>query len=125
MSALWATLRTNSKIRVFLTGEKRQRLCGRLFERKGKNYLAIIKLVLHYALNAVILLILLRCILSWIPGLYNRFVQVVYKLTDPILVPVQKLIDKLMGGRPMMIDLSPIVVFFIIQFLIRPLLYML
>lgn len=87
--------------------------------------MAIIKLVLHYALNAVILPILLRCILSWIPGLYNRFVQVVYKLTDPILVPVQKLIDKLMGGRPMMIDLSPIVVFFIIQFLIRPLLYML
>ncbi len=83
--------------------------------------MAILKLALSYLLNAVILLIFLRCILSWIPGLQNRFVEVVYNLTEPILAPVRKLIHKLMGGRPMIIDLSPIVVFLIIEFLIVPL----
>ena len=87
--------------------------------------MTVIKTALNYLLNVVILLILVRCILSWVPGMYNRFVEFVYKLTDPILLPVQKLIDKIMGGRPMLIDLSPIVVYLIINYLIRPLIWML
>lgn len=85
----------------------------------------IVKMLLNYALSAAELLILLRCILSWIPGLHNRFVQIVYNLADPVLAPVQKLISKLMGGRSIMIDLSPIVVYLMIRFFIRPLIYML
>ncbi len=82
--------------------------------------MAIIKLALTYLANAVMLLIIIRCILSWIPGLQNRFVQIVYNLTEPLLAPVRKMIGKFTGGRPMVIDLSPIVVFLIIEILIVP-----
>lgn len=98
---------------------------GQGAERKGISLLGLIKLLLNYAINAVMLLVLIRCILSWIPGFYNRFVEVIYTLTDPILAPVQKLLSKFMGGRSMMIDLSPIVVFFLIEILIRPLIFIL
>lgn len=86
--------------------------------------MVIVKLALNYLLNFVILLIFVRCILSWIPGLYNKFVGFVYNLTDPLLLPVQKLIYKIMGGRSMQIDLSPIVVYLIIEYVIRPLIFM-
>lgn len=85
----------------------------------------ILKIALNYLLNIVEIVILIRCILSWIPDLNNRFVYIIYSITDPILQPVQKLISKIMGGRPIYIDLSPIVVFLIIQYLVRPIIYML
>ena len=85
----------------------------------------MIAIALNYLLDIVTLLVFIRCILSWIPGLYNRFVEVVYKLTDPILLPVQKLISSFMGGRSMMVDLSPIVVFLIIRYIIKPVIFML
>ena len=43
---------------------------------------------------------------------YNKFVEIIYKLTDPVLLPVQKLISRLMGGRPIVIDLSLLLYFF-------------
>ncbi len=83
----------------------------------------IIAIVINYLLDIVTLLVFIRCILSWIPGFYNRFVEVVYKLTDPILSPAQNLISKLMGGRSIMVDLSPIVVLFAIRYLIKPIIF--
>ena len=41
-------------------------------------------------------------------------------LTEPLLAPFRKMIGKFTGGRPMVIDLSPIVVFLIIEILIVP-----
>lgn len=87
--------------------------------------MVFVKLALSYLLDLVIWLVLIRCILSWIPNFYNKFVEIIYKLTDPVLLPVQKLINRLMGGRPIVIDLSPIVVFFLIQYVIKPVIYML
>lgn len=87
--------------------------------------MVFVKLALSYLLDLVIWLVLIRCILSWIPNFYNKFVEIIYKLTDPVLLPVQKLISRLMGGRPIVIDLSPIVVFFLIQYVIKPVIYML
>lgn len=87
--------------------------------------MVFVKLALSYLLDLVIWLVLIRCILSWIPNFYNKFVEIIYKLTDPVLLPVQKLISRFMGGRPIVIDLSPIVVFFLIQYVIKPVIYML
>ena len=81
----------------------------------------MVAIALNYLLDIIIWLVFIRCILSWIPDFYNKFVEIIYKLTDPVLLPVQKLISKLIGGRSMMVDLSPIVVFFIIRYLIKPL----
>lgn len=54
--------------------------------------------------------LLARALVSWIPNLdpYNPAVQVLYRLTEPVLEPIRKLIPPL-GG---MVDVSIIVAFF-------------
>ena len=62
--------------------------------------------------------ILIRVLLSWIPNLnpYHPAVQLLRQITDPILEPARRIIPPV-GG----LDISPIVVFLIIDFLLRPL----
>ena len=44
-------------------------------------------------LNVYIIIILIRVILSWIrPNPYNPFVQVIYKLTEPVLAPIRRIV---------------------------------
>lgn len=53
--------------------------------------------------------------MSWFsPSPYNPIVKVVYAVTEPVLAPVRRILPP-MGGM----DLSPIVVFFILMFLQR------
>ena len=63
--------------------------------------------------------LLARALMSWIPNLdpYNPVVQFLYRITEPVLEPVRRLIPPL-GG---MIDISIIVVFFAI-FILRQML---
>ena len=62
-------------------------------------------------LNVYIIIILIRVILSWVrPNPYNPFVQVIYKLTEPVLAPIRRIVPPI-GGT---IDISPIILFFII-----------
>ncbi len=58
------------------------------------------------------LLIMVRCILSFLP-VYNQFTQWVYKLTEPFLVPCRRLVDKLNLNLPL--DFSPIVLILILN----------
>lgn len=71
---------------------------------------ALIKL-----LDIVRFLILARVIISWLPIGYNRFIEMLYTLTEPILAPIRNLINKSMGDRGFMIDFSPIVAFLLIN----------
>jgi YggT family protein len=55
--------------------------------------------------NIMLLLILARIIISWLPQLrYNQISEIVFNLTEPILGPFQRLIPPI--G---MIDISPMV----------------
>jgi YggT family protein len=50
------------------------------------------------------LLVFIRAIMSWVrPDPRNRFVQILNTLTDPVLVPIQKVIPPI-GGT---VDISP------------------
>jgi len=61
-------------------------------------------------------LILARIFLSWIPvDHYNPVVQFIYKITEPILVPFRIILP--LGS--MGFDLSPIIVFFLLNLLQR------
>lgn len=52
--------------------------------------------------------LLIRIVLSWVPhNPYNQAIQFLYKITDPVLDPIRKLIPSIRG-----IDFSPIIVFF-------------
>lgn len=60
--------------------------------------------------------ILARIVLSWIPLERNNLVvQFIYKITEPILAPFRIILP--LGG--MGLDLSPIIVFFLINLLQR------
>jgi YggT family protein len=61
---------------------------------------------LEIILYALIVLILVRVVFSWVaPGARNTITQVAYNLTEPILAPVRRLIPPMAG-----LDLSPLVV---------------
>lgn len=76
--------------------------------------------LLALALQIYSWVLVARALISWIPNLdpYNPGVQVLYKITEPVLEPIRRLIPPL-GG---VMDISMIVAFFII-ILLQQLLY--
>jgi YggT family protein len=72
----------------------------------------------NFLFGALSILILIRVLMSWIPNLdpYNPIVRLIHQLTDPILEPARRLIPPI-GG----LDLSPLIVLLLIDFVIRPL----
>ncbi len=57
--------------------------------------------------------IFLRAILSWFPNIsrYNPMVEMLYQVTEPILVPLRRVLPS-MG----MMDLSPLIAMILLQF---------
>jgi YggT family protein len=69
--------------------------------------------ILYALLSLYSLLILLRILFSWVTVSYsNRFMRFLVNVTDPLLVPLRRMIPPV--G---MFDISPIVAFFIIMLL--------
>ena len=57
-------------------------------------------------------LILVRALISWVnPDPHNMIVQFLYRATEPVLMPIRKMLPQ-MG-----IDLSPIIAFLVLIFL--------
>ncbi len=77
------------------------------------NFMHGIGIILSYLLTIYIWIIIIRALLSWVnPDPYNPIVQILYRLTEPVLAPVRYRMPDI-GG----IDASPIVVLLIIFFL--------
>ncbi len=62
------------------------------------------------------LALLARVLMSWFPNIdrSNPIVQLIYDVTEPVLRPVRDLLP-----QTGMIDLSPLIVFLVIQVLMR------
>jgi YggT family protein len=70
-------------------------------------------------------LLIVRVLLSWVRvDPYNKYIILLYNLTEPILVPFRKLSGKL-GIQFQMIDISPLLAMLVIQYFIQPLAFML
>ena len=67
--------------------------------------------------NIVYLLIVIRVVLSWIRfSRRNVLTDLVYALTEPLLAPIRTLLRKTpLGGSGMALDLSPLVLFLLIN----------
>lgn len=64
--------------------------------------------LITFAVRIYSLIIIARAIISWVqPNPYNPIVQILYRLTEPVLFPIRKALAKRMGNIG--IDLSPIV----------------
>jgi len=81
------------------------------------NTLAALAKVLHIVLNIYLWIVILRAVLSWIyvPSLYQA-ARVLYRLTEPVLRPVRRLIPPSKAGG---LDVSPLIVGLVIVFLDR------
>lgn len=78
--------------------------------------IVLIAQAVNYFASFIYLLIFVRCILSWIPGLYNNpIAQFVYRLTEPILGPIRRMLDRSPIGGGMGLDFSPIIAYFVIM----------
>ena len=73
------------------------------------------------ALDLYSWVIIIRALISWVsPDPYNPIVQILVKLTEPVLRPLRKLVPpRKLGG----IDLSPLLALLAIQFVKNFLLY--
>ena len=71
--------------------------------------------ILATIINLYWYVMIARVLMSWFnPNPHNPIVDAIYRLTEPVLGPIRRLLPP-MGG----FDLSPIVVFFILTFLQR------
>jgi len=70
------------------------------------------------------MLLLMRILLSWVPlQTSNKYVDLLIRVTDPVLLPAREIYMRIMNrlNFQMPIDLSPILVFLLINFLERKL----
>lgn len=75
--------------------------------------------ILLLAIRVIEILVLIRIILSWVMPSRNEFTDLVYNVTEPLLKPFRFNIPI---GR-MYMDLSPIVLFFVLSLLKRVIIY--
>jgi YggT family protein len=87
-------------------------ISGLLLSIKVGAVIAIVGFALYGLLAVYSLLIFMRIIISWGASGQNRLLVILRRLTDPILVPFQRIIPPL--G---MFDISPIVVLIILNLL--------
>ena len=86
------------------------------------NLIMALATISDYVLTVANWLIIIRALLSWVnPDPYNVIVQLLYKITEPILAPFRRLVPAYSIG----IDLSPIfalmAIWFLKLFLVRTL----
>lgn len=69
--------------------------------------------ILNYILTIYIWIIIIRSLISWVsPDPYNPVVQILYRITEPVLAQVRRRMPDF-GGM----DFSPLVVILVIIFL--------
>jgi len=74
-----------------------------------KSFIQLIDLFL----TIYIWIIIARAIISWVnPDPYHPLVRFLYRVTEPVLAPVRRIIPPIAG-----IDISPVIVIFVIFFI--------
>ncbi len=83
----------------------------------------VLKISLRYFFSIIELLIFIRIILSWIsPGHGNPITRAIFGLTEPILSPFRKILEKSSFSTGMF-DFSPIIAILFIRLIAQPLAY--
>jgi YggT family protein len=78
------------------------------------NFITALAEVVGMVLNFYMWVIIIRALISWVnPDPYNPIVQFLYKITEPVLHPIRRLMPAYKIG----IDLSPLIVILAIIFL--------
>ncbi len=79
------------------------------------NFINAAAQVLDILLHALYWIILIRALISWVnPDPYNPIVQFLYKVTEPILYPIRKMLP---ANLRFGLDISPLIAFLLLAFL--------
>lgn len=82
------------------------------------NFLTALASVLHMLLQAYIWVVIIRALISWVnPDPWNPIVQMLNRLTDPLLEPIRRKMFRMMGYGGMGLDLSPLILIAAVYFL--------
>jgi len=70
------------------------------------------------------MMLFVRIILSWFPiGRNNKFMQILFAFTEPVLAPIRNLVNRSpLGGSGMVLDFSPIIAFILLGIVERAIL---
>lgn len=80
----------------------------------AENFIVALAKIIDIGLSIYIWVILARAVISWVnPDPYNPIVIFLYRVTEPVMAPIRRLIPI----RGLGIDISPIIVIMIIYFL--------
>lgn len=62
-------------------------------------------------------MLFIRIIMSWFPmGRNNRFMDLLFAFTEPVLAPIRKLVNRSpLGGPGMVLDFSPLIAFILLR----------
>ncbi|MDR1835877.1 MAG: YggT family protein [Fusobacteriaceae bacterium] len=79
------------------------------------NIRYILVLILSKVVKLVDLVLLARCLMSWLPYRYRQSAlgRILYDITEPFLYPIRKYLPA-MG-----IDFSPIILMFFVEFVVK------
>lgn len=78
------------------------------------NLIMALARVIDIVLTVYMWIIIVRALISWVnPDPYNQIVIVLYRITEPVLAPVRRMIPL----RNIGLDFSPIIVLLAIMFL--------
>lgn len=79
-----------------------------------ENFIVALARIIDIGLTIYIWVIIARALISWVsPDPYNPIVIFLYRVTEPVMEPIRRLIPM----RGLGIDISPIIVILIIYFL--------
>lgn len=78
-----------------------------------------------YFFRLLEILIFIRVVLSWLPvKRQHTFIQLIYKLTEPLLAPSRNLLEKsAIGASRLMVDFSPVITLIVLDFIRMCILY--
>ena len=78
------------------------------------NFIIAFARVIEIALTVYMWIIVIRSVISWVnPDPYNKIVIFLYRVTEPVLRPIRRMIPR----HNLPIDFSPLIVLLIILFL--------
>lgn len=89
------------------------------------NFIIATARVLDIVLTVYLWIIIARAVISWVnPDPYNKIVIFLYRVTEPVLAPIRRIIP----AHTLPVDFSPLIVllviFFLKQFLVRTMIQM-
>ena len=89
------------------------------------NFIVAVAEVVNIVLTVYMWIIIARAVISWVnPDPYNKIVIFLYRVTEPLLAPIRRIIP----ARSLPVDFSPLIVLLVIiflkQFLVRTMMQM-